>query len=107
MFLLQISQPAEQDILEAFQWWSLHRSTDQAQRWYQEIYNAINSLCMEALRCQHAPESDLHPSGLRQLHFGIGRRPTHRVVFAIDDNTVTIIRVRHTSQDSLIESDLT
>jgi plasmid stabilization system protein ParE len=106
MYLLQISEPAERDIRHAYQWWSNHPSVAQAQRWYVEIYDAIDGLRIEPLRFQLAPESDLHPSGLRQLHFGLGRHPTHRVIFAVDDNTVTVVRVRHTSQQGLEADDL-
>jgi plasmid stabilization system protein ParE len=48
-----------------------------------------------------APERDLLSQGIRQLLFGLGRRVTHRFVFAIDDDAVIVLRVRHTSQDAL------
>jgi plasmid stabilization system protein ParE len=43
---------------------------------------------------------------LKQLLFGIGRRATHRVVFIIENNQVTVLRVRHSAQDALTLEDL-
>ena len=106
MLPLEITEPAEQDIRSAYEWWHEHRSPEQALRWYNNIYKAIEALRSMALNCPRAPESDLHPSGLRQLLFGIGKRPTHRIVFTIEAGTVTILRVRHASQRDLEPDDL-
>jgi plasmid stabilization system protein ParE len=103
---LLITAPAEQDISAAYRWWRDHRSIEQADRWYRGIQEAIAVLPTTATRHPQAPESDLHPSGLRQVHFGLGRRPTHRVVFAIDGDTESVVRVRHASQDALTRDDL-
>ena len=107
MHPLQITEPAERDIRSAYDWWSRNRSAEQAERWYNNIYQAIETLRSKPSRCPHAPESNLHPSGLRQLLFGIGKHPTHRIIFTIEEDTVTIIRVRHTSQQDLEVGDLT
>ena len=48
-----------------------------------------------------ALERDLLSQGIRQLLFGLGRRATHRIVFAVDDDAVIVLRVRHASQDAL------
>jgi len=78
MYGLSITEPAEQDIQDAHVWWRDHRSQEQAERWYRDIRKAILGLRGSADRHPKAPESNLHPTGLRQLLFGIGRRPTHR-----------------------------
>jgi hypothetical protein len=57
-------------------------------------------------RCPAAPEQDLLPEGLRQLHYGLSRRPTHRIVFSIENNLVIVLRVRHAFQDSLTAEDI-
>jgi plasmid stabilization system protein ParE len=101
-----ITGPAKRDIQDAYDWRAENRSGDQADRWYVGIYDAIKSLCQMPERWSPATETDLLPQGIRQLHFGLGRRPTHRVVFAIDGNTVVVLRVRHTSQDALTLDDL-
>ena len=102
-----VTGPASNDIEAAFHWWNANRSTDQANRWYVRIQAAIRSLSDAPERCAFAREHDLIPQGLRQLLFGLGRHPTHRIVFAIDDGTVIVFRVRHVAQDSLTHDELT
>jgi plasmid stabilization system protein ParE len=106
MYRLEIAEPAQADIQANYDWWRLHRSEEQAHRWYRGMHEAIRSLRQAATRCPQAPESELHPSGLRQLLFGIGRRPTHRIVFTLEENMVRIVRVRHASQRDLQSGDL-
>jgi plasmid stabilization system protein ParE len=106
MHSVQIAEPAERDIRSSHDWWREHRSAEQADRWYENIYAAIQTLRSMPTRCPLAPESDLHPAGLRQLSFGIGRRPTHRIIFTVERDTVIILRVRHASQRDLTADDL-
>jgi plasmid stabilization system protein ParE len=104
MARLIITGPAARDIEAAYFWWKENRSAEQADRWYDGINNAIQSLRTIANRCPLAP--DLLALGLRQLLFGVGRRATHRIVFAINADSVIILRVRHSSQDALAVDDL-
>jgi plasmid stabilization system protein ParE len=106
MYKVLIAEPAEHDLRSAFEWWRDNRSAEQAARWYRGIHEAIASLRIDPTRCAPSPESDLLPQGMWQLLFGIGRRATHRVVFTIEGETVTILRVRHSSQDALQAEDI-
>jgi len=106
MFRLIISGPAEQDMQAAHDWWAQNRSKEQANRWYLGIHEAITSLVQMPERCSFATERDLLKQGIRQLLYGLGHRPTHRVVFVIDGNNVIVLRVRHTAQDALTSKDL-
>jgi plasmid stabilization system protein ParE len=106
MHRLQISEPAQADIQSNYDWWRTNRSVEQAERWYRGVYDAIRSLRQNPERCVSAPESDIYPAGLREEHFGIGRRSTHRIVFTIEEGVVKIVRVRHASQQSLRPDDL-
>ena len=101
-----ITGPANRDIQAAYDWWKEHRSAEQADRWYVGIHAAIKSLRNMPERCSMAAECDLLAQGVRQHLFGLGRRATHRIVFAIDGSTVAVLRVRHTSQDALSWDDL-
>ena len=98
---LIITGPAKRDIEAAYDWWAENRSGEQAQRWYIGIHAAIEALRSMPERCPLASETDLLTQGVRQQSYGLGRRATHRVVFAIDDSTVVVLRVRHTAQDAL------
>jgi plasmid stabilization system protein ParE len=106
MYRVLITGPAMQDLQAAHDWWAKHRSKEQAGRWYTHILAATRSLEHMPERCGPATENDLSLSGVRQLLFGLGRRPTHRIVFGIEGEEVIIFRVRHTSQDILAPDDL-
>jgi plasmid stabilization system protein ParE len=101
-----ITGPAKRDIHEALTWWSKHRSSEQAERWYSKIYPAIPTLSAEPERCPIAPETDLLESGLRQLRFGVRRKTTHRILFTIVGQEVRILRIRHVAQKLLDLDDL-
>jgi plasmid stabilization system protein ParE len=101
-----VSNPAENDIESAYRWWRENRSAERAVRWYVGIRKVISELRSTADRHPQAPESDLHPSGLRQVLFGLGSRATHRIVYTVDDDLVSIVRVRHASQDALTSEEI-
>jgi plasmid stabilization system protein ParE len=107
MYQVVITDPAENDIETAYRWWRDNRSAEQATRWYRQLIPAIATLREMPDRCPFAAEMGIHPLGLRELHFGIGRRPTHRIIFTIEEFVVTIIRVRHAAQRDLRLEDLT
>lgn len=106
MFRIVLTGLAQQDIQSAHDWWAENHSPTDAHRWYLGIYQAITSLANMPERCPLTPESDLLKQGIRQLNFGIGQRCTHRIVFAITDTEVLILRVRHASQETLQVFDL-
>jgi plasmid stabilization system protein ParE len=106
MYEVRISEPAELDIQSIFDWWRSYRSAEQAERWFEAIYPAIETLSRMPQRCPRARENDSYPGDLRQLLFTIGRRPTHRIIFAIEGDAVIILHVRHTSQRDLRADEL-
>ncbi len=106
-YQISYSERAEAEIREAMQWWWVNRSREQATRWIEEIFPAIEKLKDDPARFPFAPESDLHPHGLRQFLFGVGRSVTHRVVFTIDGETVKIVTIRHLARRELQADDLT
>lgn len=98
MYSILITDLAERDILEAYLWWRDNRSADEAARWLDGIYPAIETLKLMPERCPRTSEEEVAGVLTRQLLFGIGRRKTHRIVFAIEGNQVVILRVRHVAQ---------
>jgi len=101
MFEIRITEVAENDIQSAYNWWRENRSAEQAERWIDAVYPAIATLGTMPHRCSYAQERDFYSGELRQLLFGLENRVTHRIVFTIEGQTVTILRVRHTSQQDL------
>lgn len=53
-----------------------------------------------------AREKDAFPIEIRELRYGLGRRPTHRAVFAIRPNVVVIYAIQHLAQRDLTLDDL-
>jgi plasmid stabilization system protein ParE len=106
MYHVVITGSAKRDIQAAHDWWAENRSADQAVRWYVGIHKAIYSLKQMPIRCSLAPESDLLEQGIRQVLFGLGRQPTHRIVFVVDSEDVVVLRVRYCAQDALAFEDL-
>lgn len=101
-----VTARAKVDIREAVDWWRENRSAEQAQRWLEKIEKTLRSLSKSPERCPLAPEADLAEGGLRQLHYGVRRKTTHRIVFVIDDRDLVIFRVRHIARDDLKAEDL-
>jgi len=100
------SSRARGDIESIGRWWAENRSAEQAWRWVNGILGAIEYLGDDADRHSVALENQSLPVELRQLSFGLGRRPTHRVLFTIRPEGVYIVRVRHVSQDAVGPDDL-
>jgi plasmid stabilization system protein ParE len=101
-----LTDRAHEQMEAAYSWWAANRSAAQAARWYNTFAEAIVSLEQNPERCLLAPEDNLMPFELRDLLFGIGKRPTHRAVFTIRPNLVLILAIRHLAQESLSPEDL-
>ncbi len=91
---------------EAYLWWAKNRSAEQAGRWFRGIEEAINGLVDNPWRHPVAIENDRFSHELRQLLFGLGRRPTHRILFTIRPDSVYVLAVRHVAQDAIEPDDL-
>lgn len=79
-------------------WWAKHRSLDQATAWLEGIEQALASLGENPERYALAAESSAFPFPLRQLNFGLGSQPTHRVLFEVRTDRVIVDAVRHVLQ---------
>jgi plasmid stabilization system protein ParE len=101
-----LAENARRDLEAACAWWAKNRSYEQAQRWYTGFAAAIRSLSQNPEKHPRAHESEILPYQLRQLNYGVGRRPTHRAVFTIRDDVVVVLRVRHLAQDQLSPDNL-
>ncbi|RIK88326.1 MAG: hypothetical protein DCC67_00750 [Planctomycetota bacterium] len=96
-----LTDRAFQDVDGACDWWARHRSAEQAWRWREACVKAIDSLPGLAATCPVVSERDELGIELRQLAFGLGRRPSHRVVFEIRPDIILVMRVQHLAQREL------
>ena len=79
------------------------RSPEFAERWRDELDDAIASLQFMPRKCPFAPENDHYPFEMRHMRFN-----KYRLLFTIKDmdgdgqeDTVWIVRVRHAAQQWL------
>ena len=101
-----VTERAHNELDDAYRWWAKHRSSEQANRWYNEFLVALESLADDANRWAVARENDNFPYEIRELHFGLARRPTHRAVFTIRPESVLVLTIQHVSQRELTSDDL-
>lgn len=101
-----LSQAAEADLDTNYLWWAKNRSAEQAGRWYGGILRAIYALSQDADRHPRAEEGHVTGRSIQELAFGLGRHPTHRVLFMVEGPTIKILRVRHVSQRALAADEL-
>ena len=101
-----MTEQAEREIQSAFNWWAEHRSKLQADRWYAGLAKAIAGLSENPERHGPSREMDRFAIEIRDLLFGLGRRPTHRAVFTIRGEEVVVLTVRHMAQQDLSPDDI-
>jgi plasmid stabilization system protein ParE len=101
-----ITQQAEHEMQAAFTWWADHRSKRQADRWYAGLAKAIADLSENPDKHSQSRERDRFAYEIRDLLFGLGRRPTHRAVFTIRGEEVVVLTVRHVAQQDLSPDDV-
>ncbi len=97
-FSVVIARKAAREIEEQYDWLA-QRSEAAANRWRDSLLEAIGTLEEHAERYPEAPEAEWY-EGLRQLLHG-KRRQVHRILFEIREQTVVVLRVRHSAQDFL------
>lgn len=105
-YAVVVTEPAAKAIEDTSVWWARERSAEQAARWYGGIREAIASLEQFPERCALSAENERFPYELRELYFGLGSKPTHRVVFTISKQHVVVLAVRHVAQRALRPRDV-
>lgn len=98
-FRVVITDRAAEELESAADWWADHRSVSEAGRWYAGFSDALYGLSGFPERCPVAAENGEYSYELRELHYGLSSRPTHRAVFTIINDLVVILSVRHSAQD--------
>ena len=101
-----LAEPAFEDLRHNARWWAKHRSLEQAERWYDGFLMELDLLANNAERCSLARENAEFPYELRELHYGVSSRPTHRALFTIRPDSVLVLAIRHVAQDDVAPEDL-
>jgi Txe/YoeB family toxin of Txe-Axe toxin-antitoxin module len=82
------------------------QSLDVAATWYDGFLDLLDGLEADPLQGILAPENHLFDFELREVHYGSGRRFTHRALYRIVGQRIEILSVRHLSQQPLGPSEL-
>ena len=97
---------AKRQLLEQAFWWSENRSAEQAFHWLEGFEQALASLADRPARCSIARESAAFEFVVRELHYGLRNKATHRAVFEIRGDEVIVHCVRHLAQRDLTPEDI-
>ncbi|MDY7005414.1 MAG: type II toxin-antitoxin system RelE/ParE family toxin [Cyanobacteriota bacterium] len=99
-YQIEITDVALAETEEAYLWIVEQVSPESAEKWFDGLINAIESLNKSPKRCSLAPENDFFPEEIRQLLYGKGRN-TYRILLTISEPIVYILHVRHASRQFL------
>jgi plasmid stabilization system protein ParE len=101
-----IDDKAIEDIERNARWWAENHSPVQALRWYELAFKAIYSLDTMPTRHGLSPENADFLYEIRDLLFGFGSRPSYRAIFTIQEDTVHVLTVHRSAQDTLRAEDI-
>ena len=104
IFQVEITPIAENQISQAYRWYR-ERNPEFADRWFRELMNTIATLQEKPQRCALAVEHEIFPEEVRKLLYGKAKN-VYRVLFAIRDDIVYVLYVRHSSQAPLTLNDV-
>ena len=97
-----IAPMALQQLKNAANWYRERAHSDELARvWLDGFLDVLNSLQIDPERYPLARESHRFAESLREVHYGSGRRKTHRALFQIQGNVVHVLTVRHNAQDDI------
>ena len=67
-----IHEVAKEDIRRNANWWAANHSASQAESWFHNAFDSIESLAFMPESHPLAPEYDEFTVEMRELHFGLG-----------------------------------
>jgi len=97
-----VELPAQQDIAEAHLRLA-ERKPDAADRWFNGIYDTIESLEIFPERYPRTPESKFFNREIREILHG-RRQRKYRILLTLGENEVHILHVRHGARFALGEA---
>ena len=104
VFQVEITATATAQIEKAYRWYR-ERNPEFADRWFRGLMNTIATLQDKPQRCALAVEHEIFREEVRQLLYGKAKN-AYRVLFAIRDDTVYALYVRHSAQAPLTLNDI-
>ena len=96
-----LTNGAYDELHEDAHWWAKHRDSEQARRWLDGFTKALKLLSESPEKYPLASESRRYAVELRQMLYGLGKKPTHRAVFQICGDDVVVYGIRHLARNDL------
>ena len=78
--------------------WYASTDPELAAKWFNGLMDAMQRIARDAESFPLARESNELPVQVRQLLYGLGKRKTHRILFAVRPTQIIVHQVRHVSQ---------
>lgn len=97
-----IHPDAEKELREAHAWLK-EQSPAAAERWRKGLLQKAETLSRFPERCPIAREATKLGEDVRQLLYGRRRPDRYRLLFVIEDDTVTVLHIRHGKRRRLDE----
>lgn len=105
-FRVIVDDRAIDDVERNALWWAENHSPEEALRWYELAFSAIYSLDTMPTRHGLSRENADFLYEIRDLLFGFGPHPSYRAVFTIHEDTVHVLAVHRSSQDTVHPADI-
>src|SRR5574337_681469 len=99
-YALSALKRAEKDVEHIYRWLARHSSTG-AVTWYQAYVDAIADLRQNPLAYGLADERSLARRLIRQRHFRTSQGANYRILFAVTEDHIRVLRVRGPGQPPL------
>ena len=103
---VKLDPPAERQVEERAHYLATRHGPAAAVSWFDAVAATIDRLAESAAGRPLCLDEAAEGTGLREIYFGSGRKPTHRMVFEVAGNTVTIILVWATALGDFTADDL-
>lgn len=98
-FRLRITDEAAESLLSIARWYAeTSQSAEVAAEWYDGFIAEFERIEANPWYGSLAPENEQFDFELREIHYGSGRRSTHRALYRIVENTVEVLAIRHHAQ---------
>ncbi len=98
-FQVELTRSSEQQI-EAIYLWLKARNPEYADQWFRGLMNLIATLQDKPRRCALIKKNHFTSEEIRQILYGKSRNK-YRVIFAVREDIVHIVYVRHSAQSSI------
>jgi plasmid stabilization system protein ParE len=102
MYRLEITDRAREDADSAYAWMVENISPAYAEKWYQGLFEQIETLTKHPTRCPVARESSKFPEKIQELLYGKGRhKHKYRILFTVREESVVILCIHHSARKEI------